>query len=207
MLWPHVFSPPARSASTVQQGIVACCLASEPEVILVLPPAPNFVNTRNQGGQHPIQHHRTKTPPSWDRPHSQGCTHPQPPRAQCRGQRGPQTNPSPLTAMGRFPPLPYPCFTAEHHHHLCPTAPLQLWDWAQREQIPDPWGSKGSWRQAGLAGRAGGAQGRSEPSWDPAACSVIIRLVCFYLKYYPLTSRITKVAQQYWQTVNINRSV
>lgn len=160
MLWPHVFSPPARSASTVQQGIVACCLASEPEVILVLPPAPNFVNTRNQGGQHPIQHHRTKTPPSWDRPHSQGCTHPQPPRAQCRGQRGPQTNPSPLTAMGRFPPHPYPCFTAEHHHHLCPTAPVV--GLSPEGTNSRPLGLQGE-LEAGRAGRQG--WGSSGEEW------------------------------------------
>lgn len=71
--------------------------------------------------------------------------------------------------------------------------------------VSNPLGLQGE-MQAGLEREDGGAR-RSEPSRDPAACSVIIRLVCFYLKYYPLTSPITKVAQQYRQTVNINRSV
>lgn len=45
----------------VQQGIVVCCLASEPEVILVLSPAPNFVDTHSEGGAAPHQTPRATT--------------------------------------------------------------------------------------------------------------------------------------------------
>lgn len=191
---------------------MVCCLASEPEVILVLSPAPNFVDTHSEGGgstpSDTTSNHGTKTPLFWDQPHSQGCIHPQPPRAQRNGQTGLQTTPPPSEPRGdsHSHPSPYPCFTTEHHHP-CPTQLPGHRTSPEGTTFPTLRGSKGSWRQSGLTGRAGGAQGRSEPSRDPATCSVIIRLVCFYLKYYPLTSRITKVAQQYRQTVNINRSV
>lgn len=129
-----------------------------------------------------------------------------PPELRAMDRQVFKPTPPPSEPRGHSHPHPYPCFTTEHHH-LCPTQPPGRGTSPQGTMFPTLGGSKGSWRQAGLTGRAGGAQGRSEPSRDPATCSVIIRLVCFYLKYYPLTSRITKVAQQYRQTVNINRSV
>lgn len=103
------------------------------------------------------------------------------------------TGPSTIAALQRFP---------SHGHRLCPSHLPGARAWSEGQ----PWRTQRE-LQVGLTREDEGAQRRSEPSRDPATCSVIIRLVCFYLKYYPLTSRITKVAQQYRQAVNINRSV
>lgn len=187
---------------------MVCCLASEPEVILVLSPAPNFVDTHSEGGAAPHQTPRATTGLKLHCFGTNPTVRAASTRAQRNGQTGLQTTPPPSEPRGdsHSHPSPYPCFTTEHHHP-CPTQLPGHRTSPEGTMFPTLQGSKGSWRQSGLTGRAGGAQGRSEPSRDPATCSVIIRLVCFYLKYYPLTSRITKVAQQYRQTVNINRSV